>query len=191
MATKPTPAEKVYLITSQEPTTATLTKGERAITWNILPEGGQTTIIVPQGATLSLSSPSALLSRIPFEVALAVGNGNSGGHATSKQGITPVAVEDETPVLQLAHEAWFSLAPMTSSCTLSPSTAASVVQTHLVITPADTMPTGWLTATGGAVVRWPFGELAMPAGWSYIVTLAQVGKVIFANALPVDLSTPA
>lgn len=191
MATKPISSAKVYLITSEKPCSATLTQGEHTITWEVIAERGQATVIVPAGATLELSTPLALLTPLPFEGPLAVGNGSSGGCSVDAQGITPTAVEEETPTLQLAHGRWFTLFPTTTGCALTPAGGASVVQAHLILTPADTMPTGWLTATGGAVVRWPFGELAMPAGWSYIVTLVQVGKVIFANALPVDLSTPA
>ena len=191
MATNPKPTTSVYLITSQEPCSATLAQGANVITWEALTEGGQTTVIVPAEATLELSSPSALLSPLPFEGALAVGNGGSGGRGTHTAGITPVPAEGQTPVVELAHEAWYELNARTESCAITPSAKATVVQAHLIITPADTMPSGWLTATDGAVVRWPFGEIAMPAGWSYIITLVQVGKVIQANALPVDLSTPA
>lgn len=191
MATKPISTAKVFLVTSKEPTEATLTKEENVITWNILSAAGQTTVIVPAGATLELSSPTALLSPLPFEWTLAVGNSSSGGRTIESGGITPGTTEGETLTLELAHGVWFELNAATQSCTLIPSAAASVVQTHLILTPADTMSTGWLTAAEGAVVRWPFGEIAMPAGWSYIITLVQVGKVILANALPVDLSTPA
>lgn len=192
MATKPISTAKVYLVTSQEPCSATLTQGESVITWAALAEGGQTTVIVPAGATLELSSPAALLAPLPFEGALAVGNGNSGGRAShSPVGMISTPMEGQTPIIELAHEAWYELNAQTQSCTLIPSPKATIVQTHLILTPAATMPPGWLTAADGAVVRWPFGEIAMPAGWSYIITLVQVGNVILANALPVDLSTPS
>lgn len=190
MATKPISTAKVYLVTSQEPCSATLTQGESVITWEALAEGGQTTVIVPAGATLELSAPAALLSPLPFEAALAVGNGNSGGRAShSPVGITLTQAEGKTPVVKLAHEAWYELNAQTQRCTLIPA-GATISQAHLLLTPAAPMPSGWLTADG-AIVRWPFGEIAMPTGWSYIITLVQVGNVILANALPVDLSTPA
>lgn len=190
MATKPVSTTKVYLITAQSPTTATLSQGKNTITWEALSGSGQTTVIVPAGAKLTLSNPDALLSPLPFEAALAVGNNVSGGSSVVPAGYTPSLVEAEAPTLELAHEAWFELNAATLSCTLIPSVSAKVLQTHLIITPAGLMPTGWLTAADGAVVRWPFGEVAMPTGWSYIVTLVQVGNVILANAMPVDLSTP-
>lgn len=193
MATNSMSIARVYLVSSQEPCSATLTQGETTITWELLTEGGQATVIVPPGATLELSSPTAMLSRLPetFKSAPAGNIGGSGGKAVHTRGITPTVVEAETPQLTLKHEAWFALHPATPSCCLTPSAEARIVQSHLLLTPADTMPTGWLSTSDGAVVRWPFGELAMPSGWSYIVTLVQVGKVILANALPVDLSTPA
>lgn len=193
MATNSMSIARVYLVSAQEPCSATLTQGETTITWELLTEGGQATVIVPPGATLDLSSPTAMLSRLPetFKSAPAGNIGGSGGKAVHTRGITPTVVEAETPQLTLKHEAWFALHPATTSCCLTPSAEARIVQSHLLLTPADTMPSGWLSATDGAVVRWPFGELAMPAGWSYIITLVQVGNVILANALPVDLSTPA
>lgn len=183
----------MYLVTSPEPCSATLTQGETIITWNVLSEGGQATVIVPAGADLALSSPSALLTALPetFKSAPAGKNGGSGGRGiVPPTGCSITPVEEVKPDLELAHEAWYALNAATQSCTLIPTAAASVVQSHLLLTPAAPMPTGWLTAADGAVVRWPFGEIAMPAGWSYIVTLVQVGKVILTNALPVDLSTP-
>lgn len=190
MATKPISTAKVYLLTAQNPTSATLTQGTTSITWEALSASGQTTVIVPPGATLTLSDPEALLSPLPFDGALAVGNNASGGRSVQSAGITPVEAEGETPSIELAHETWYKLDAATQSCRLIPSQSACVVQSHIVLTPADAMPAGWLTAAGDAVVRWPFGELAMPTGWSYIITLVQVGDVIIANALPVDLSTP-
>lgn len=193
MATNTTSIARMYLVTSQEPCSATLTQGETIITWNLLTEGGQATVIVPSGADLALSSPSALLTALPetFKSAPAGNNGGSGGRGiVPPTGCSITTVEDVESRLKIAHESWFELSATTQSCTLIPSTAASVIQTHLIITPAATMPTGWLTAAGGSVVRWPFGELAMVSGWSYIITLVQIGNVITANALPVDLSTP-
>ncbi len=184
----------MYLVTSQEPCSATLTQGETTITWNILSEGGQATIIVPSGATLELSSPTALLTALPetFKSTPAGNNGGNGGRSVvPPTGCGIIPVEGETPNLELAHEAWYELNAATQSCTLISSDEATIVQTHLLLTPAAPMPSGWLTAAEGGVVRWPFGEIAMPAGWSYIITLVQIGNVILANALPVNLSTPA
>lgn len=184
----------MYLVTSPEPCSATLTQGETIITWNILTEGGQATVILPSGADLALSSPSALLTALPetFKSAPAGNIGGSGGRGMiPPTGCRITTVEEVKPNLELAHEAWYMLNADTQSCTLIPTAAASVVQAHLIITPTYTMPTGWLTAADGTVLRWTFGEIAMPTGWSYIVTLVQVGNVILANALPVNLSKPA
>lgn len=188
MATKPIPTTKVILVTSQEPTTATLTQGSTSITWTALTESGQTTIIVPAGATLSLSSPSALISPLPFEGALAVGSGISGGRAARPAGITPTELADNAPIIEMAHDAWYKLSAATQHCTLMSSSKASVIQTHLLISPTRALASGWLSAAEGCILRWPFGELAMPSGWSYIITLVQIGNVIQANALPVNLS---
>lgn len=184
----------MYLVTSPEPCSATLTQGETIITWNLLTEGGQATVILPSGADLALSSPSALLTTLPEtfkSTPVGIIGGNGGRGIIPPTGCSITTVEEEKPDLELVHEAWYELNAQTQSCTLIPLTSASVVQTHLILTPADTMPTGWLTAADGAIVRWPFGELTMPAGWSYIITLVQIGNVILANALPVNLSTPA
>lgn len=69
---------KVYLITSQVPTTATLSLGENAVTWEVLSESGQSTVIVPAGGKLTLSAPSALVSILPFKAALATGFASKG-----------------------------------------------------------------------------------------------------------------
>lgn len=193
MATNTTSTARVYLVTSPEPCSASLIQGANTITWDLLSEGGQTTVIVPPGATLNLSAPAAHLTILPetFMSAPAENHGSSGGRAAHSSGITPTMVEAETPNLHLIHDAWYELNAQTKSCALTPSEKARIIQTHLILAPAAPMPGGWLTAAEGAVVRWPFGEIAMPAGWSYIITLVQVGKVILANALPVDLSTPA
>lgn len=191
MATKPISTAKIYLLTSEGPTTATLTHGENSISWEALSDSGQTTIIIPAGATLTLSNPKALLSPLPFDSALAVGNGNSGGRTASPAGVAMGTSTEAEAIVQLTHEQWLSLGPSTHHCTLKATKAAEIAQTHLVLTPAATMPTGWLTAADGAVLRWPYGEIAMTTGWSYIITLLQIGNVILANATPVDLSTPA
>ena len=125
------------------------------------------------------------------------------GHAYMELNGSRVLTEGGERVLNATMSGTTAIVTMQHATVVEvPSAATSVVvtpnvvdgfskQTHLILTPADTMPSGWLSATDGAVVRWPFGEIAMPAGWSYIITLVQVGKVILANALPVDLSTPA
>lgn len=191
METKPISTAKVYLAMSDEPSFATLKWGERSFTWEALSESGQTTIIVPAGATLSLSSPKALLCPLPFKFALAGSNGISGGRAARPSGITPTLCESITPTITLAHEAWFALDGETKTCTLQHNADSPVAQSHLMITPVQDLPTGWLSPAEGSALRWAFGELAMPAGWSYIITLVQIGNIIQANALPVDLSAPA
>lgn len=194
MATQPLDTAKVYALTAAGACSVTLMQDEKSITWEALAEGGQTSFVVPAGATVSISDETALLSPLPanFKAALGADAAGAGGFSISAKGEKALPVEETAPTLPMKHARWYTLHAETSSCSIAAAdTADMVVQTHLIITPAINMPADWLQAAPGTVVRWPFGEIAMTAGWSYIITLVQIGNVILANALPVDLSNPA
>lgn len=60
---------------------------------------------------------------------------------------------------------------------------------QLLLTPADDMQPGWLTAEGADIV-WPYGEPSLVMGYAYAVTLVQVAVAgvskIIANLTPLD-----
>lgn len=179
MATKPISTAKVFLVTSKEPTEATLTKEENVITWNILSAAGQTTVIVPAGSTLELSSPSALLSPLPsnFNFALGAGNGSIGGESSAKGDAVRI-IEGTAPELTFQNATWNILSEAATSCRVHPSPDEQRVLTmQLILTPTavEQLGEGWLTVPEGTELIWPFGEaiLAAPAH-TYIVTLLQL-----------------
>lgn len=187
MATKPISTTKVFLVTSQEPTSATLTHGKSMITWDVLTEGGQTTVIVPAGATLSLSSETALLSPLPatFKSAPAAAHPLSGGESLRLQSA-------ETPELPMRHATWVQLAAEAAGCTVTPAAVGKAVAMQLLFSPAEDVLS---PATFFSGAEWLYKAPIMPAGYTYVITLTQFpvqgSARVFANLSAIIPNTAA
>lgn len=181
---------KAYLLTAEGITTATLTQGDSSYTWKILPEGGQTVVIVPAGAVLSLSNPAADLKKIPFDHALgllmATGGGGrivtSNNSAWGERILAPCGEENIAPQVDMQHGIWVELPMGAASCRVTPAgTTDRALQMQLVYTPTTTMSTeevaAWLVGA-----TWLYGAPMMGAGIRYIITLVQAFGEIKANA---------
>lgn len=184
MATQPLDTAKVYALTAAGACSVTLTQGEKSITWEALAEGGQTSFIVPAGATAEISDPAALLSPLPanFKPALGAGVTSAGGEC-----ISTVSMVGTTATAEMKHATWICLPPETTGCRITPATHDKASSMQMLLTPADDMEDGWLTAQGADII-WPYGEPAVVFGYAYVVTLVQlpvVGSVkIIANLTP-------
>lgn len=179
---------KVYALTAAGACSVTLTQGTQSVTWQALSAAGQTTILVPRDASISVSATDAILSPLPFKAALGTGNGSSGGAYTAAAGEPIVSVDSEGADLcniSMKHASWAFAQPNTTRCRLLPqqdNTHAFSMQ--LVLTPATDMTFGWLQIADGsdALLEWVGGEPSIVAGFSYIVTLVQVSPTrILAN----------
>lgn len=186
MATQPLDTAKVYALTAAGACSVTLTQGEQTITWEILSEGGQTSFIVPAGATAEISDPTALLSPLPanFKPALGAGNGRTGGiHMYPEQGESIGFAEDYSSItLPMQHATWHVIDAATTQVTVTPGgDTAHALQMQLVYTPADLMTPeqteAWLVG-----VTWLYGAPVMGAGIRYVITLIEAFGEIKANA---------
>lgn len=102
MATKPTNSARLFALTSSSACSVTMTQDGKAHTWQALPDGGgQTTFIIPAGAVVELSDEKALLSPLPFNVALGAGSGSVGGSITAEmQKMLPLTAAENNLALE-------------------------------------------------------------------------------------------
>lgn len=190
MATQPIDTAKLYALTSAGACSVTLTQGEKSITWDALAEGGQTGIIVPAGATITVSDSAALLSPLPanFKAALGAGSVSAGGIGSKPlagESIFPTTADEHgnCPV-EVRHATWRVLPASTTTCELSADkTDGLALSMQLMLTPAADMPTGWLSA-GAAQLVWLYGEPVILSGHTYIIGVTQIApNKILANLL--------
>lgn len=190
MATHPIDTAKLYALTSAGACTATLTMGEKSITWDVLSEGGQTTIIVPAGATVSISGASALLSPLPSNFKAALGaavKSTEGQSAQSLPGELLLAEVCDSAgycKLTMQHSTWRLLPQETSGCTLTTSVREDLaISMQLMFTPGADMQQGWLHAESATLV-WLYGEPVILSGHTYIIGVTQIAPdKILANLL--------
>lgn len=180
MATQPLDTAKVYALTAAGACSVTLTQGEKSITWEALAEGGQTSFVVPAGATVSISDETALLSPLPanFKAALGADAAGAGGER-----IITAPMSGTTAQAEMKHATWITLPTETSACTIIPSDNGKAASMQLLLTPADDMPDGWLTAQGSVII-WPYGEPMLAGGFRYCITVVQLPWGILANMTP-------
>lgn len=187
MATNPIDTAKLYALTSAGACSATLTQGETSITWEALSEGGQTSIIVPAGATLSISDPTALLSPLPanFKAALGAAKGSAGGEHIAGESITPAICDAEHHChVAMGNATWHILPAPTANCTIAASTNIErAFSMQLLFTPADDMNPGWLRVADSPLI-WLYGEPVVLSGHTYIIGVTQIAPdKILANLL--------
>lgn len=198
MATQPIDTAKVYALTAAGACSVTLTQGDKTITWEALHKGGQTSFVVPAGASVSLSDTTALLSPLPFKVALGAGSGSTGGAAElspddaeklafipltghmvlTAAGQTITTCEEEAPTLTLQHAAWVELNDATTGVLIrAADTGERALQMQLIFTPNATVENAehfiGTEAGSPAAFRWLFGAPPLVAGYTYILTLTQ------------------
>ena len=183
MVTQPIDIAKVYALTSAGACSVTLTQGNHSITWTPLTDAGQTSIIVPAGATLSIPDTGAVLSPLPATFKAALGAGTA---STEGEMMIQADGDDLTPVVHIQHAVWCTLPTATAGCTICPHESPTrVYSMQLLLTPAADLPTGWLSTTDEAYpVYWPFGEPLLVAGYRYCITLVQLSDMIIANMTP-------
>lgn len=186
MATQPLDTAKVYALTAARACSVTLTQGDKSITWEALSDGGQTSFVVPAGATVSISDESALLSPLPanFKAALGAGNGRAGGtHMSPVQGEYILNAAHEAAVsLPMQHASWHVIDAATTQVSVTPAgDATHALQMQLVYTPAELMTPeqteAWLVGA-----TWLYGAPMMGAGIRYVITLTEAFGEIKANA---------
>lgn len=179
MATQPLNTAKVYALTAAGACSVTLTKGEKSITWEALSEGGQTSFIVPAGATASLSDETALLSPLPanFKPALGVGVISAGGER-----IIRAASVGTTAHAEIKHNTWVQLPATATCCAIAPELNDKAHSMTLMLNPSADLPTGWLTSA--AQIVWLYGEPVILSGHTYLIGLTQIEPdKILANLL--------
>lgn len=176
MVTHTSDTAKVYALTAAGACSVTLTQGDHSVTWQALREAGQTTVLVPAGAALSLSDEGALLSPMPFKAALGTGNGSAGGaeqHAAGEPLSEPV-VTDTSAAAMMRHNTWCRIPADVLSVTITAEMEEQKAQCmQLLLCPAADLPLGWLSAEH-AVLTWPFGEPVLVQGFAYVVTLVLI-----------------
>lgn len=179
MATQPLDTAKVYALTAVGACSVTLTQGEKSITWEALAEGGQTSFIVPAGATVSISDETALLSPLPanFKAALGAGLRSAGGER-----IFLASMKGTNAHTEMKHNTWVQLPVAATGCTIAPEQNGKAHSMQLMLTPATDMPDSWLTSS--AQIIWLYGEPSMLSGPTYIIGLTQIAPdKILANLL--------
>lgn len=186
MATQPLDTAKVYALTAAGACSVTITHGEKTITWEALSEGGQTSFIVPAGATASISDSTALLSPLPanFKAALGAGNRRTGGtNMVPEQGERIVTQEaGSTAPIVMQHGMWHVIDDTSPQVIVTPSgDSAHALQMQLVYTPTELMTPeqteAWLVGA-----TWLYGAPMMGAGIRYVITLIEAFGEIKANA---------
>lgn len=183
MATQPLDTAKVYALTAAGACSVTLTQGEQSITWEALTEGGQTSFIVPAGATVSISDESALLSPLPANFKAALGAG-----VKRAEGECITTAECDTPghcEVNMHHAQWCILPAQTARCDLRPATlGGKAFSMQLMLTPESNMNEGWLQTENDSDLVWLYGEPAILCGHTYIIGLTQIAPdKILANLL--------
>lgn len=182
MATQPLDTAKVYALTADGACSVTLTQGEKSITWEALREGGQTSFIVPAGATVSISDETALLSPLPVNFKAALGTS-----AASAGGERMVAHPSDDVTIPMQHGVWHKIDSSATSIEISPSSAAGSARSmQLLLMPSGNMSQGWLTVPDGVSLVWLYGEPTIVGGngTRYIVGLTQIAPdTILANLL--------
>lgn len=160
---------KAYALTHTGACSVTLIKGEKRITWQALDEdGGQTTCIIPKGMKIELSAPDAILTKVPFEYALGAGQ-RAGGMMRIADKIRPQ--ESTTPLLPLRNNTWCSFSPDTQEIRITPHGGDKVALTmQLLFSPAEDVLS---PATLFSGAEWLYKAPIMPAGYTYVITLAQ------------------
>lgn len=180
MATQPLDTAKVYALTAAGACSVTLVHGGKSITWEALTEGGQTSFLVPAGATVEISDTTALLSPLPanFNPALGTGSTSAGGAC-----VTDIELRGKAAVVPMRNAAWFILPQETEQCTVTPYGAKKrACSLQLVITPDADLRAGWLSSPTAVV--WLYGEPVILSGHTYIVGLTQIAPdKILANLL--------
>lgn len=184
MATQPIDTAKVYALTAAGACSVTLMQGDKSITWEALSEGGQTSFIIPAGASAEVSDSSALLSPLPvnFNTALGARAVSAGGER-----ISTAPLDGNTAAISMRHTSWWKLPENTKTVMLHPGGSTdTILTTQLMVSPATDMQLegGWLKATGGAHIIWLYrGEPDMSsAAFTYIITLVQLSPTqILAN----------
>lgn len=183
MATQPIDTAKTYALTAAGACSVTITNGGKSITWEALPEGGQTSFIVPAGAVVSISDSSALLSPLPanFKAALGAGIGRIGG----ERFITASSNAPGHHALMMRHSAWCRLPADVSNIKISANSNESCAHSmQLLLAPAADLNTGWLTVSTGVQLVWLYGEPVILSGHTYIIGLTQIATdKILANLL--------
>lgn len=112
MATKPTNSARLFALTSSGACSVTLTQDGKIHTWQALPDGGgQTTFIIPAGAVAELSDENAILSQLPFNVALGAGSSSIGGSIDSELQTSLALTADESNLV-LSSLTWNGLCAM-------------------------------------------------------------------------------
>lgn len=190
MVTQPIDTAKVYALTAAGACSVTLTQGNHSITWTALSDAGQTSIIVPAGATLSIPDTGAVLSPLPATFKAALGAGAAG---TEGETVLHAGGDAITPTVCMRHNSWSLLPATTISCAVSPRGADKrICSMQLLVAPASDLATGWLASSDSSKpIYWPFGEPPMPSGYQYCVTLVQLPDKIIANMTPLGVSPSA
>lgn len=158
-----------FALTNARACSVTLITGENSITWQALDDdGGQTTCIVPKGTEIKLSDPEAILTRIPFEYALGAGQ-RAGGMMHIADKIHQQA--GTAPTLTLRNNTWCSVSPDTQEISITPHAGDKVaLSMQLLFSPAADVLS---PATFFSGAEWLYKAPVMPAGYTYVITLAQ------------------
>lgn len=171
-------------LTSPGACSVTLTKGKSEITWEALPEGGQTVIVVPLGASVRVSAADAILTPVPFKAALGAGSGSIGGAFLSAAGepLHEAELEETTAHITMRHATWAVLPQETETCIIRCEAAPDVaMQMQLIFAPAHSMSSpevqAWLPG-----VDWLYGAPSMVAGMRYVITVTCACGQLKANA---------
>lgn len=189
MATQPIDTAKVYALTAAGACSVTLTQGEKTITWDALSRGGQTSFVVPAGATAEISDPTAILSPLPanFKAALGAGAAHAeviGGKPMEGEQLSTAAADEQGAcMVDVRHATWSELSGATITCNLKPSSAeSSALSMTLMLTPSQNMTPGWLTSA--AQIVWLYGEPVILSGHTYLIGITQIAPdKILANLL--------
>lgn len=186
MATKSINTAKVYALTSAGACSITLTQGNKTITWEALSEGGQTSFVVPAGATVEISDNTAILSPLPenFKAAPGAGNGRTGGTNMYPEHGERVNVQAAggSVSVTMQHATWHVIDDGATQVTIIPGgNSGRALQMQLVYTPTELM-TPEQTAAWLVGVTWLYGAPMMGAGIRYIITLIEAFGEIKANA---------
>lgn len=183
MATHPLDTAKLYALTSAGACSVTLTQGGKSITWEALAEGGQTSFIVPAGATAEVSDSSALLSPLPanFKAALGAGKVRIEGERMTTADLDSQGCSE----VNMRHTQWCALPPQVSRCVICPAIPTGrAFSMQLLLTPARDMDGNWLRTTEGQTINWLYGEPTILSGFTYIIGLTQLAPdKILANLL--------
>lgn len=159
---------KAYALTAEGECSVTLTSRTHSVTWQALSAGGQTTFIVPAGATVTISDPNAVLTPLPanFKFALGAGVGSIGGEP-----LTMLSSSEGEATTHMRHGIWVVLPENTLSCRIYPQTSISnCYAMQVLFTPAEDVPAPSELFAGA---EWLYKAPIMPSGYTYVITLVQ------------------